>query len=54
MQECAKKIKRIRIIRKTMPIASKQFCGKRCEFEGPHRKSGGCMYQDDIVKDDSP
>ena len=31
----------------------KQFCGWRCEFEGSYRKSGK-VYQDDILKDDSP
>ena len=31
----------------------KQFCGKRCEFIGSHRKSGE-TDQDDILKNDSP
>ena len=30
----------------------KYFCGKRYEFEGSHRKSGG-TYQNDFLKDDS-
>ena len=30
----------------------KKFYGKRCEFEGPYRKSRR-MHQDDILKDDS-
>ena len=29
------------------------ICGKRCKFEGSYRKSGE-IYQDDIVKGDSP
>ena len=36
----------------TLPIEIINFCGTRCQFKGPYRKSRG-TYQDDILKDDS-
>ena len=48
MQGCAKKIN---LKKKLMSIEI--ILWLRYEFEGPYRKSGR-VYQDDILKDDSP
>ena len=50
---CRSLDKYIRRIRRKKWHLSKQFCGWRYEFEESYRKSRE-VYQDDILKDDSP